>query len=62
MYIKKTVKLPDGSYTFEGEISDEEHEIILTAGLNLLLQQGAMPMFSIKEEDIANLQIVGGEQ
>jgi hypothetical protein len=61
VYIKKTIKLPDGSYTFEGEVSADELDVLVTAGINYLVQQGALPLIGVTEEDLANLQVHQGK-
>ena len=49
--MKKTLETPDGSVTFEGELNAEELELILSVGLNFLLQQGAIPFKVLPEKD-----------
>ena len=44
MRISKTIETPEGSIEFSGEISQEEHDMILTVGLNYLMAAGALPM------------------
>jgi len=41
--IKKSLETPEGNVEFSGEISSDELDLILTVGLNFLLQQGAIP-------------------
>lgn len=55
MKIKKTIETPEGDYTFEGELSEEEHSFILEAGINYLVKAGIMP-FKIqnKKSDVAS--------
>jgi hypothetical protein len=55
MEIIKVLKTKKGIVTFKGEITEAEHEYILTVGLNSLLEQGALPFTSIEDdEDWAN--------
>lgn len=42
MIISKTIETDDGTVTFQGELDQEELDYVLTLGLNLLLQQGAI--------------------
>lgn len=44
MKINKTVETPDGSVTFAGELNPDELEMVLSVGINFLLQQGALPL------------------
>jgi hypothetical protein len=52
MKITKTIETPGGSYTFDGEISEVEHDFILEAGLNFLLQRGMIPFQMISHGEI----------
>ena len=49
MEIKKVIKTKDGSVTFKGSLSPEEHEFVLAVGLNTLIENGAIP-FQIGDE------------
>jgi len=40
--ISKTIETEQGTVTFQGELDQEELDYVLTLGLNLLLQQGAI--------------------
>jgi hypothetical protein len=53
--VNKTLETPDGSVQFEGELSSEELEVIISVGLNFLLQQGAIPFKVMKESEAASL-------
>jgi len=46
MQINHTVELPDGSVKFQGTLEGPELAIVIEAGLNLLLQEGAIPFLS----------------
>jgi hypothetical protein len=52
--IKKVLKTKDGTVTFKGSLTLEEHEFILAVGLNTLLENGALPMQLADEEDLAD--------
>jgi hypothetical protein len=48
--IKKVLKTKDGTVTFKGSLTSEEHEFILAVGLNTLMEHGALP-FQVADED-----------
>jgi len=50
MEIKKSIKNKDGTVVFKGSLSPEEHDFILSVGLNTLIEQGAIAMTA--EEDV----------
>ena len=50
MKIRKIIETPEGEFEFSGEINDAEHELILEAGINFLLQQGVIPFKVFKKE------------
>ena len=50
MEIKKSIKTKDGTVMFKGELSPEEHDFVLSVGLNTLIEQGAIAMYSAEEE------------
>lgn len=52
MLINKSVELENGSVQFNGELSSQELDLVLTMGLNYLLANGAIPFTSKKKEDI----------
>lgn len=52
MKVSKTIEGPDGFVTFTGELTSEELDLIISVGLNYLLQQGALPMKSMEESDL----------
>jgi hypothetical protein len=49
--VKKLIKLETGTYLVEGDFSEAEMEVIVEAGLNLLLETGALPFTEGEEED-----------
>lgn len=51
MEIKKSIKNKDGTVVFKGTLTPEEHDFVLSVGLNTLVEQGAIAMSS--EEDIS---------
>lgn len=48
MQITKLLETKNGTYTFEGNLSDEEVNTIITVGIGYLLSVGAMPF--VKED------------
>lgn len=41
----------DGNIAFEGTLNQKEVELVLNVGINFLLANGAMPLFTGKEDD-----------
>lgn len=62
MEIKKILKTKKGTVVFKGEISDEEHEFILSVGLNTLMEHGALPFSTVDDEDDLSSFIQSDEQ
>ena len=50
MEIKKSIKTKDGTVMFKGALSPEEHDFVLSVGLNTLIEQGAIAMHGAEEE------------
>lgn len=46
MQIKKLIKTKEGTFLYEAEISQEEHEVIFDVGLNAMLAAGALPFIN----------------
>lgn len=40
----------DGNVTFEGKLNRQEVELVLNVGINFLMANGAMPLFTGKED------------
>ena len=59
MDISHILELPDGSVKFQGTLEGPELAIVMEAGLNVLLQQGAIPFLS--KEQYAALNVVEDE-
>lgn len=62
MKIKKTIELPEGAFTFEGEISDVEHDFIIEAGINFLIQQGVVPFKILRQPEDKGSFVTGSEE
>jgi len=52
--IKKVIKTKNGTVTFKGSLSPEEHEFVLAVGLNTLIEAGAIPMQIAGEDELAD--------
>jgi hypothetical protein len=50
--INKTIELENGKVEFKGELSQEELDLVLTMGLNMLLSKGAIP-FTSKHTEVS---------
>jgi hypothetical protein len=49
MEIKKSIKNKDGTVVFKGTLSPEEHDFVLSVGLNTLVEQGVLAMTAEEE-------------
>lgn len=49
MKINNTVKTKDGIYTFTGELDQQELDLIIEAGLAILLQHGVLSVTGAQE-------------
>lgn len=54
MKVAKTFETPDGTVHFEGELSQEELDLIISVGINFLMQQGAIPFKVMGEKNKAD--------
>ena len=58
MEVRKALKTDQGTVLFQGELTDEEFDFVLTVGLNELLQQGAIPFHHmVNPEDAVNVTV-----
>lgn len=48
--------------TFQGELSQEEADLVIQTGLNYLLSQGALPFKTVDDDGWANLPPHGGDE
>lgn len=62
MKIQKTIETPEGSFTFEGELSEVEHDFIIEAGLNFLIQKGMVPFKLVPEGETTFVPPSSGEK
>jgi hypothetical protein len=46
MQVNKTVELEDGKVLFEGELTQQEADLVVKIGLSVLLQNGALPFLT----------------
>lgn len=44
MQVNQVFQTPEGAVKFEGELSQAEADVVVRAGLNWLMQQGALPI------------------
>lgn len=52
MLINKTIETEEGTVKFEGELEQEELDLVIKLGLNFLLQQGCLPFTTKNDVDI----------
>lgn len=52
MIINKTVEMPDGTLTFQGELSATELDTVIQYGLNTLFALGALKSTIVNTEDV----------
>lgn len=59
MKITQVIETPEGVFSFNGEINQEEHDVLVEAGFKLLFGLGLLPfaMEKINVEDIPKEQI-----
>lgn len=55
MEISKSLKTPHGTVVFQGELNQEELDLVLQVGLNALLEQGVIPFQVMDEHDVAQM-------
>ena len=53
--VSKTLKTSEGTVKFEGELSQEEFDLVLETGLNTLFEAGALPFQAITDDDLVNM-------
>ena len=44
MLVSKTLETPEGTVKFEGELTQEEANLVIECGLSFLFQAGAFPI------------------
>ena len=62
MEVRKAIKTDQGTILFEGELTNEEFDFVLTVGLNQLLQSGALPFHEVSPDDLANMNVQSKEK
>lgn len=55
MEIRKVIKTPDGEFTFEGNLSQAELDVIVTVGIGYLMEKGALPILGAEMEEISKI-------
>jgi hypothetical protein len=53
LHIKTVLKNSEGDFEFEGELSPQEHALVIEVGLNTLFENGALPFNMIEKEEMA---------
>ncbi len=53
--VNSTFKTPEGTVSFQGELTQEEADFVIQTGLNYLLSQGALPFKTVSEDDLVNM-------
>lgn len=56
MDVKKTVKNKDGTISFKGTMTQEEHDYVMAVGLNYLVEQGYIALSEPTEEEELEVQ------
>ena len=56
MEVKKIIKTDTGTYSFQGTLTEEEHEYILTIGLLTLFENGAIDEDDFDIPEGSNIQ------
>lgn len=51
MKVDKIIETPSGEIHFQGTLSPEEVEVVVSVGLNFLVQQGAIPFKVLQPKD-----------
>ncbi len=51
MLIEVTTKDEEGNIAFQGKLNSREATLVLNVGINYLLANGVMPLFTGKEDD-----------
>lgn len=55
MNVSQVLELPSGEVKFQGTLEGPELAIVLEAGLNILLQEGAIPFLSTEQLGVKNV-------
>jgi len=61
MEINKILKTKKGTVRFQGELTEQEHELVLSVGLNELMSNGALPFTMLEDEELMNFPPVDPE-
>lgn len=51
MLVSKSIETPQGTVKFEGELEQKELDFVIKIGLNVLLQQGAIPFVMASDDE-----------
>jgi len=61
VHVTKTIETPEGNVTFDGELSQDEVDLVITTGLNYLLARGALPFQMMNDKNKASIIINDSE-
>ena len=53
MHIKTVFKTEQGAFDFEGELTPEEHALVVNVGLTTLFENGALPFSMMEKEEMS---------
>ncbi len=53
MHIKTVFKTEQGAFDFEGELTPEEHALVVNVGLTTLFENGALPFSMGEREEVS---------
>jgi hypothetical protein len=53
LHIKTVFKNEQGAFDFEGELTPQEHALVVNVGLTTLFENGALPFSMMEKEDMA---------
>ena len=60
MQVHNVTQTPEGLFSFDGELSASEHDLVVTMGLNFLYAQGVLssvvPNITVTELDSSTVQ------
>lgn len=57
MRVRRIIKTSSGTYNFDGELSQEELDVVITVGLGVLLERGALPILMAEDEEEGQLVV-----
>lgn len=61
MEVSKTIKTSEGTVVFEGNLTQDEADLVIGIGLTSLLKAGAIPFKVLKQTDVSSYTEDNGE-